>query len=154
MSTSYTDSRTPSSDRLIFPFLRPVYAALTPLAETWLRVICGVALMVHGWPKIQNPFGASGMVEGLGFYPGWLWSPALSISEFVGGLLLVLGLMTRLAGAATTVILLVTVYFHWVVKAEGYRGAELSLIWSAATFYFALRGAGRLSLDALLRRTL
>lgn len=154
MTSTNLDPRQTPDQTLMFPKLAPVYAALSPLATTWLRVICGIALMVHGWPKITNPLGATGMVEGMGFYPGWLWSVALSVTEFGGGLLLVLGLLTRLAAAGTTVVLLVTVYFHWVLKAEGYRGAELSLIWSAVTFFFVAHGGGRLSLDARLKKQL
>jgi putative oxidoreductase len=143
-----------SERALLIPRLAPLYALLLPLAVAWLRAICGVALMVHGWPKILNPLGAAGMVEGLGFYPGWLWSIALSVTEFIGGALLLLGLFTRLAAAGTTVVLLVTVYFHWIVKAQGYAGAELSLIWSAVTFYFVANGAGRYSLDRCLNKEL
>ncbi len=139
---------------LLLPVLAPLYRAATPLTELWLRVISGVALMVHGWPKIQNPTGAAGMVEGLGFAPGWLWSILLSVTEFGGGLLLVLGLFTRLAAGGTTVVLLVTVYFHWIARDEGYSGAELSLIWSAVTLTFLAQGGGRYSLDRLLGKEL
>ena len=145
----------PRANRSLFtPQLAPVYRALSPLADTWLRVVCGISLMVHGWPKIQNPMGAAGMVEGLGFAPGWLWSPMLAATEFFGGLLLILGSLTRFAAAGATVVLIVTAYFHWIVQAEGYRGAELSLIWGAATLFFAVHGAGRFSVDARLKKEL
>ncbi len=134
------------------PALQPVYTSLSAAAETLLRVVAGIALMVHGWPKIQNPMGASGMVEGIGFVPGWFWSPALSITEFCAGLLLVLGLLTRPAAVAASIILLITVWFHWVQLEQGYRGAELSIIWSAVTLLFAVRGGGLFSLDRAIGR--
>ena len=146
---SYSSTNTPANDqpaRLFFPALAPVYAALQPLAETWLRVICGIALMVHGWPKLMDPMGAVGMVESIGFVPGGFWSPALAVTEFFGGLLLVLGLLTRFAAAGSTIILLVTIWFHWVMLDQGYGGAEISLLWSAITFWFVARGGGRYSL--------
>jgi putative oxidoreductase len=87
------------------------------------------------------------MVEGLGFYPGWLWAPLLAATEFFGGLLLALGLLTRPAALATSIVLCVTTYFHWVVQAEGFSGAEKSLLWLAITLYFVARGGGRLSVD-------
>lgn len=136
--------------RLILPALRPLYAALAPLTQTYMRVIAGVGFMMHGWPKIQNPTGAAGMVESLGFHPGWLWSIALSATEFFGGLLLVLGLLTRPAAVATSIVLLVTVYFHWIAKAQGYSGAEFSLIWLGITLYHVAHGGGRWSLDRLI----
>ena len=137
---------------LRIPALSGVYAALGTPAETLLRVVCGVALMTHGYPKILNPFGAAGMVEGLGFYPGVLWSPLLAITEFFGGLLLAIGLFTRPAALGTTVVLLVTVWFHWITQGEGYSGAEKSILWAAITFYFLAVGANRHSVDAKLGR--
>ena len=140
-----------TTDRpLVIPALGVLYERLTPFAFTWLRVMCGLALMVHGWPKILNPLGAAEMVAGIGFQPAAFWSVALAVTEFGGGLLLVLGLLTRLAAAGCTVILLVTVYFHWAYLDQGYRGAELSLIWSAITLYIVGVGGGRLSLDRLV----
>ena len=145
---------TTAKPTLLLPFLGPLYRQAAPLTELWLRVISGLALMVHGWPKIQNPTGAADMVSGLGFAPGWFWSILLSVTEFTGGLLLALGLLTRLAAGGTTVILLVTVYFHWIVLEQGYRGAELSLIWSAVTLTFLAKGGGRYSVDRLIGREL
>ncbi|MBT9384404.1 DoxX family protein [Pseudooceanicola sp. CBS1P-1] len=139
---------------LLIPALAPVYAVAAPLAQLWMRVMCGAALMMHGWPKITNPLGATDMVAGIGFAPAWAWSVALSVTEFGGGLLLLLGLATRFAAAGVTVILLTTVLFHWSLLGQGYKGAELSLIWSAVTIYFVANGGGRFALDRLLKREL
>lgn len=148
-----TDQTNPDqSPRLIVPALAPFYRATGPLAEALLRVIAGFALMAHGWPKIQAPMGAAGMVEGLGFAPGWLWAPALATTEFFGGLLILLGLFTRPAAFAASIVLAVTIYAHWVVFGQGYSGAELSLIWTGVTLYFAANGGGRYSLDRLIGR--
>ena len=133
--------------RLIIPTLQGLYAALAPLTVLFMRLIAGITFMVHGWPKILAPMGAVGMVEGLGFYPGWLWAPLLAATEFFGGLLLALGLLTRPAALATSIVLCVTTYFHWVVQAEGFSGAEKSLLWLAITLYFVAHGGGRLSVD-------
>ena len=138
------------STPLIIPGLQSLYSAVSPLVTLYMRVIAGVAFMVHGWPKINNPMGAVGMVESIGFYPGSLWSPLLAGTEFIGGLLLVLGLLTRPAAVATSCVLLVTTYFHWIFKSEGYGGAETSLLWLGLTMYFAAHGGGRFSLDRML----
>lgn len=133
--------------RYIIPKLQSLYAALAPLTVLYMRVICGIAFMVHGWPKITNPMGPVGMVESLGFHPGWLWAPLLAATEFLGGLLLVLGLLTRPAAVGTSIVLAVTVYFHWIVQAEGFSGAEKSLLWLGLTLYFAAHGGGKFSAD-------
>ena len=139
-----------SRNRLIIPPLGGLYASLSETSETVLRVIAGLALVTHGWDKIMNPFGAAGMVESLGFYPGAFWSLLLSCTEFFGGILIAIGLLTRPASFAAMFVLLVTVYFHWIVRDEGYSGAEKSILWAAIFFFFAIRGANRHSVDAKL----
>jgi putative oxidoreductase len=137
---------------LLFPGLAPLYASLATFAETLLRVIAGGFLMIHGIPKWGNLAGVQGMVEGLGFYPGAVWAPMLAATETFGGLLILLGLFTRPAALAGMIVLLVTVYFHWIFKAEGFAGAEKSLIWAAVLLFFAARGANQYSLDAKMAR--
>ena len=68
-----------SGTRLIVPALGCLYAKLHDGAETLLRVVAGGILAIHGSTKIVDPFGAAGMVEGLGFYPGAFWSPLLAL---------------------------------------------------------------------------
>ena len=137
-----TDATHRSFDRrLMIPALGGLYSALGDIAETLLRVIAGAALVTHGAGKIGDPFGAAGMVEGLGFYPGAFWSLMLALTEFFGGILIAIGL-------AAMFVLLVTVYVHWIVRGEGYSGAEKSILWAAIFFYFAIRGGNRHSVDA------
>ena len=144
-----TDATPPDFDRrLIIPALGGIYASLREGAETLLRAIAGLALVTHGAGKIGDPFGAAGMVEGLGFYPGAFWSLMLSLTEFFGGVLIAVGLLTRPASFAAMVVLLVTVYFHWIVQGQGYSGAEKSILWAAVFFYFTIRGGNRHSVDA------
>lgn len=138
------------SRRLVIPPLGQIYSALGDTVETVLRVVAGLALVTHGWGKIGDPFGAAGMVEGLGFYPGAFWSLMLALTEFVGGMLIAIGLLTRPASFAAMFVLLVTVYFHWIVRGEGYSGAEKSILWAAIFLFFAIRGANRHSVDAKL----
>ncbi|MDI6027371.1 DoxX family protein [Corticibacterium sp. UT-5YL-CI-8] len=141
-------STTGSNRSLFIPALRGLYSNLHDTAETLLRVVAGGALVIHGAPKIINPFGATGMVESLGFYPGVLWAPLLAITEFFGGILLILGLFTRPAALAATFVLLVTVWFHWITQGQGYSGAEKSILWAAILFFFFVRGGNRHSVDA------
>jgi putative oxidoreductase len=147
--TEVTDTSRP---RLIVPALGSVYAALHEGAETLLRLVAGVALVTHGLGKIGDPFGAAGMVEPLGFYPGTFWSPLLSFTEFFGGMLIAAGLLTRPASLAAMFILLVTVWFHWVTMDQGFAGAEKSILWAAIFFFFVVRGGNRHSVDHRLGR--
>jgi putative oxidoreductase len=131
-----------------------LYGPLSALAETILRVVAGGVLATHGWGKIGDPFAMSEMVEGLGFYPGGLWSLLLAITEFVGGVCIAIGLLTRLWALAALFVLLVTAYFHWIVQAQGFKGAEYSIVWGSIMLFFAIRGANRHSVDALIGRQL
>ncbi len=72
---------------------------LQPLALLVLRVVLGVVMIGHGYPKV---FGGIShhvqMVSGLGL-PGW--SAYLSAAaEFFGGILVIAGLFTRFAALA------------------------------------------------------
>lgn len=137
-----------SRPRPILPGLARLYLLLDTTAETVLRVVAGLLLVTHGYGKIINPFGAVGMVEGLGFYPGVFWSPLLSATEFFGGILVAIGLFTRPAAFAAMIVLLVTVYFHGIVQGEGLGGAEKSILWAAIFLFFAIRGSNAQSVDA------
>jgi putative oxidoreductase len=137
---------------LIVPAVAPVYSSTHEVVETILRVTAGVLLVTHGFGKIMNPFGAVGMVESLGFYPGVFWSPLLAATEFFGGILVAIGLFTRPASFAAMIVLLVTVYFHGIVRAEGLGGAEKSILWAAIFLFFAVRGGNSHSVDARMRK--
>jgi putative oxidoreductase len=127
-----------------------LYSSLHDGAETLLRVVAGGFLTIHGSQKITNPFGAAEMVEGLGFYPGAFWSLLLSCTEFFGGILIAIGLLTRPAAFAGMIVLLVTVWFHWITVGQGFSGAEKSLLWAAILLFFVIRGGNRQSVDARL----
>ncbi|MCZ0960600.1 DoxX family protein [Paracoccus benzoatiresistens] len=146
--SDYNTTHTP----YVIPKLQGLYATLAPLTVLYMRVIAGAAFMVHGWPKILDPMARIGMVEGLGFHPGWFWAPLLAATEFFGGLMLVLGLLTRPAAFACSIVLCVTTWFHWVVQAEGFGGAETSLLWLSITLYFVAHGGGRFSVDRAIGR--
>ena len=137
-----------SRGRLIIPAFGRLYSSLHDGVETLLRVIAGGFLTIHGSQKITNPVGAAEMVEGLGFYPGAFWSLLLSCTEFFGGILIAIGLLTRPAAFAGMFVLLVTVWFHWITVGQGFSGAEKSLLWAAILLFFVIRGGNRQSVDA------
>jgi putative oxidoreductase len=138
--------------QLYVPALGRLYSRLDTLAETLLRVIAGGLLIVHGWPKITNPFGAAGMVERIGFFPGTFWSPLLAATEFFGGILLALGLLTRPVALANTISMLVVIYFHAVVLGQEFGRYEYPIMWAAVLFLFLVRGANAWSVDARIGR--
>lgn len=147
---STTDLSAPR--RLYIPALAPLYGALHTLSETLLRVAAGGILIVHGWPKIQAPTGLAGMLGGQGLPAPEFLSVLVSLTEFVGGILLVIGFLTRPAAVAATILLLVAAWFHWVAFGQGFTGAEFPLLWAAVAFFFAIRGGNAHSVDTRIGR--
>ena len=153
------DTATP----LILPQLGGVYQALTPIAETLIRVVVGLALVPHGLRFTFGMFPNSGtraltlgalgtMLDTHGYRPGRLWAVAIAALELVGGPLLALGLLTRPLALASFIFLVMGVIEHW--RFDGYfwnkLGLEYPMIWAAAALFFVLHGGGPYSLDSWL----
>jgi putative oxidoreductase len=143
---------TGAEPRPLFPFLKPFYEAVVPLAWPVIRIACGWNLAVHGWGKVSR--GPQAFVKAftdIGFDPAlpWIWS-ALVI-EFVGGIALIVGLFTRFFAAAAAIEMAVISYLYWT---NGFswlaRGYEYTLLWGLVCFAIALRGGGPYSLDRKL----
>lgn len=119
-----------------------------PVGWVAFRLIIGGHLMVSGWPKILEPFAQAGFVESIGLSPGWLFSPALAALQFVGGLLICLGLLTRPAALANAGMLLVTLWFHASHPyGEAFLTAEGLTLLAKASHYLTHAGQQRLLLD-------
>ena len=122
-----------------------------------LRIVVGATLAAHGAQKVFGAFdgpgmrGFSGMVDRLGLWPVALWAWVAALAELVGGVLLVLGLLTPLAAAAGTgAMLMAIVAVHWpkgFFAAKG--GFEFPLSLLGGIVAIALAGPGRYSLDHL-----
>ena len=121
-----------------------------------LRLVVGVAFMLHGWDKIQHPF--SWMDR-----PGQPPSPMpdilqalAALSEFGGGLALIVGLLTPIAAfgiACTMAVAIMTVSLpmgQTFVAKPGKSSYELALTFLAIMLMMMFVGPGILSLDALL----
>jgi putative oxidoreductase len=112
----------------------------------------GVAFVIHGWSKIQNPLGWMGPEAAM---PGILQALA-SLAEFGGGIGLVFGFLARIASlgiGGVMVVALATVHLPLgqpFVSKMGGPSYELPAVYLACAVLFLLSGPGRFSLDALL----
>ncbi|NAZ76188.1 DoxX family membrane protein [Kineococcus sp. T13] len=121
-----------------------------------LRLAAGALLLVHGVPKLSDPGGATGTAASLGVpapdVAGWL----VILGEVGLGALLVLGLLTRLAGG----LLVLQMAGVWLLAhapqgflVDGRVNGENALLFAAVGLLLLCTGAGRWSADrALLRR--
>lgn len=127
--------------------------ARADIGLTILRVATGAIFVAHGAQKlfVYGFAGATGAFQGMGIpFPG-IAGPLTGLVEFFGGLALVLGLLTRLAGFGLGVVMLGAIAFvHISAGFFAPTGFEfpLALLGAAATLAFT--GAGRFSLDALI----
>ena len=92
----------------IFATDRSTQSLTDTLSWTLVRAASGLILMPHGAQKLFGWFGGGGLdgtgqyfEQNLGLAPGLLFAGLAGLTEFVGGLLLALGLLTRLSAAAT-----------------------------------------------------
>ena len=143
--------------RLFIPPLGRIYDTFRPITELLVRLMAGGALAFHGYQILfGNIEGAGRFFESVGFEDGLFWAWVVGILEFGGGLLLALGLLTRLAAAAIIVFLIVAIaVYHWPFGFNWEaRGIEYPLFWAIVVFHFLVQGGGRFSLDALIGREL
>jgi putative oxidoreductase len=123
---------------------------LQPFGLLVLRVVAGVILMAHGKGKLFGGLHAHmAMVHTLGM-PAWMGYLSAG-TEFVGGALLIIGLLVRLVGLAVSVEMCVALAkFHWPRGDRPGGPADLALILAATGFLLIWFGAGQFSVDRLL----
>jgi len=129
-------------------------------ADAMVRLTAGLLLMPHGVQKLFGLFGGAGLeASGQMFQTKMGLPPTLALVagliEFFGGLMLALGIATRLVGLLIAGMLFFTVFavhlhagFFW---SKG--GFEYPLLWGVVALSYALRGGGHCSLDALITRS-
>jgi putative oxidoreductase len=115
-----------------------------------LRVVTGLIFAVHGWQKLQGGLPqVTGLVASLGFPMPEVFAILLIAAELGGGILLILGLLTRLAAKFTGIVALVALvlvhYPNGFSMSTG--GYEYILLLLAASVSLVLSGGGKWSLD-------
>jgi putative oxidoreductase len=119
-----------------------------------LRFVFGSLLVGHGVQKLLGWFGGHGIAgtgaffDSAGFRPGKPMAAIAGVSEAGGGVLLIAGLLTPLAGAVIVGTLLVAASLHldkglWATGG----GYELALLYAVVGAAFAVAGPGTASLD-------
>lgn len=124
---------------------------LAPLALTLLRVSTGVIMSVHGWQKLTNIAGTAEIFGKMGLpAPDILVYLAVG-GEFLGGLGLIVGLLTPIAAfgvACTMAVAILKVHWSSGLLAQN-NGFEYPLTLFMVALFFLVNGAGPIALDAL-----
>jgi putative oxidoreductase len=128
------------------------HSTFVDVALLLIRVVVGLAFTIHGWGKIQNPFGWMGPQ---GFAPG-IFQALAAISEFGGGLAWILGLLTPLASLGIASTMAVAFSFHTFMRGDpfvsmgGGPSSELAALYFSMALLLMATGPGRFSLDRKL----
>ncbi|HZP17459.1 MAG TPA: DoxX family protein [Terriglobales bacterium] len=127
--------------------------ATTPsLGLTVLRVVVGIVFLVHGYQKLfqMGPHKVAGFFHMSGIPLPLVSAAIVTLVEFVGGILLVLGVATRVAAALNAIDMAVAILV--VHLKHGFynqnMGFEYPLVMLAATLCLALAGGGAFSLKS------
>ncbi|MFB9375405.1 DoxX family protein [Kineococcus gynurae] len=120
-----------------------------------LRLVAGAVLLTHGIPKLTGLDGVTAAAAGSGVPAPEIAGILVVAGEIGLGVLLLLGLATRVAGG----LLLVQMVLTWVFMhsgdglfIEGQLNGENAVLLAAIGATLLLTGPGRVAVDAALRR--
>ncbi len=137
-----------------FPLLDNLFAPSARFAPVLVRLIVGTIGVAHGWPKMKDLGAFIAQVEKLGLPLAPVLGTAAALSEFLGGLALILGLFGRYAAFSLGCVMAVAVVkIHgphgFFAKANGY---EYPLALLVACVSLMMSGSGPVSVDHLFGR--
>ena len=130
-------------------------AGLERLAVLILRLFIGFAFTMHGSQKLLGAFGGggiawvTGMLTKIGLEPANILAWVLSITEFVGGVCVFFGFLTRFWAAGLVIDMSVAILK--VHMPNGFfaakNGFELPMSFGVMALVILLTGPGSLSVD-------
>lgn len=116
-----------------------------------LRVGIGLMFVFHGWPKISGgvetwvKLGMAMKFMGIGFAPAF-WGFMSAATEFFGGILIAVGLLTRPVAMVLTFNMFVAVVLKFSTGA-GLGGASQAIEVGIVFLSLILIGPGKYSID-------
>jgi putative oxidoreductase len=125
-----------------------------------LRIVLGIAFLVHGWGKlsggVDNVAGSFGM---LGIPAPELMAWVVTIVELGGGILLVVGFLSQIAGILIALDMLGAILFAYLLRGAPFiaeNGQQISwekeAVFAAAALCIALAGPGAWSVDDVVAK--
>jgi putative oxidoreductase len=119
-----------------------------------LRIVLGIAIALHGWSKLSGGVdGVAGFFGSLGIPAPGLMAWVVTIVELVGGILLVVGFLTQIAGILIAIDMLGVILFAFLLQGQpfinenGWISWEKEAVFGAAALCLALAGPGAWSVD-------
>lgn len=115
-----------------------------------LRLFTGLAFTYHGYQKLfVMPTGAfTEISKSAGMSEASILPPFVGLVEFSGGLLLLVGLLTRISAFGLFIIMLTGILT--VHSGQPFAKRELPMVYMFIMLMFMLKGAGDFSIDNML----
>ena len=107
-----------------------------------VRLVLGAVMVYYGWPKIRDLRAAAREFDiEKGIRPGWLFGTIVALTEFGGGLLLLLGIIPEFAAAAFAFQM--TLGTFWKIKAgKGFPAWSYDLLALVTALTVMVLGGG------------
>lgn len=124
----------------------------TDVALLVLRIAVGLVFIVYGFAKVSHLPGTAALWTRLHLPAPAIMGPVQGVVEFLGGILVVLGLLTRPVAVLLALDMVGALVLVRIPRSAFQGGYALE--WQACMIgvALALAGAGAFSLDRLLRR--
>ena len=134
---------------------------LTSTSSLWatvpLRLALGIAFIGHGAQKVLGSFNGPGWAKFTSvpapfpfMRPAWLWMGAAAVSELIGGILVLLGLFTRVGALLIAFVMLVAIFgVLWPVFFAP-TGMELAVAFLGMALALLITGGGQASVDQMI----
>ncbi len=118
---------------------------------TVLRLVVGFVFFMHGYQKLlkMGIHGVAGFFGHLGIPFPIVAAVLVTLLEFVGGILLITGLATRIPAALLAIDMLVAIFAVHLKNGFFGAGVEFPLTLVAGLICLALAGGGALSVKRL-----
>jgi putative oxidoreductase len=137
---------------VFYDWSRAITSYLAWLAPLAVRITVGVVFMGTGWTKLTQLPQITENFRGLGIPAPEILTPFVSGVEFVGGLLLLLGLLTRFAAVPLMVVMIVAIIsakLGDIDSLETFLGFE-EVSYFVMFAWLGIAGPGPVSLDHLI----
>ena len=125
---------------------------ISTFAPLPIRIIAGIAFILHGLPKFENLQGTQGFFASIGL-PAEL-ALLIGLLEVIGGILLIVGLVTRITSILFIIEMIGIILILKVGNSfTGEGGYELEILLMFISISLLLSGPGRVSIERdLLKR--
>ncbi|MDQ2920387.1 MAG: DoxX family protein [Acidobacteriota bacterium] len=138
-----------------------MFRKLMATSPVWMtvpvRLGLGVIFAAHGAQKVFGSFNGMGLAKFTSYpppfpfmRPGWLWMGAAAFAELIGGILVILGLLTRVGAFLIFCTMLTAVIgVHWPHFFLP-TGIEYPMACLAMSLALLISGGGMASIDLAL----